>query len=145
MSRAPAAAILVALALAATARAVPAADEEPSERLVLTGPAWSIEGRPLTLAVETRGALAEQAVGLLVFVDGRHVAVAKTRGNTVRVEIPAAALPAGSRRILVKTGSERSWLEVRILSRASLWAGATSLVAATVGIAAVARRRRRRR
>lgn len=145
MSRAPAAAFLVALAIAGTARAVPADDEVPSERLVLSGPAWSIEGRPLSLAVETRGALAERAVSLLVFVDDRHVAEAKTRDNAARIEIPAAVLPAGSRRILIKVGTERSWVEVRVLPRAWLWAGASLLLAAAVVIAAAARRRRRRR
>lgn len=146
MSRATAAAIFVALAVAGTARAVPAADGEvPSERLVVTGPAWSIEARPLTLAVETRGALAERPASLLVFVDGRQVAEAKTEGNTARVEVPGAALAAGSRRILIKTGSERSWIDVRVLPRLWLWGGGAVLLAGAVGIAAVARRSRSRR
>ena len=60
-------------------------------------------------------------------------------------EIPAAVLPAGSRRILIKVGTERSWVEVRVLPRAWLWAGASLLLAAAIVIAAAARRRRRRR
>jgi hypothetical protein len=141
---APPAAVLIALALAGTAHAVPAAGAEPerSERLVLTGPTVAIEGRPLALRVETRGALSGQPVRLLVFVDDRLLDEILTDGARAHVEVPAASLAAGRRRILVKSGSERTWTEVRVLPRAWLWGAGALLLGAAAAAAALARRRR---
>jgi hypothetical protein len=142
--RAARAAFLLALALGSTASAAPAdgAEATPSERLEITARSWSFEGRPLALRVETRGALAERPADLLVFVDDRHVADARAEGGVARLEIPASALASGRRRILVKSGSERAWLEVKVLPGSWLWAGGALLVLAA-GSALLARRKRR--
>lgn len=142
--RATRAAVLLALVLASAASAASgdAAEAAPSERLVVAARSWSFEGRPLALRVETRGALAERPADLLVFVDDRQVADARTEGGVARFELPASALAGGRRRILVKSGSERAWIEVRVLPRAWLWTGA-ALLAAAAGTALLARRKRR--
>lgn len=142
--RAAHAAFLLALALgsAASAASADGADTVPSKRLVITARSWSFEGRPLALRVETRGALAERPADLLVFVDDRQVADGRTKGGVARLELPASALAGGRRRILVKCGSERAWIEVRVLPRAGLWAGAV-LLAAAAATALLARRKRR--
>jgi hypothetical protein len=112
--------------------------------MLVTVRAWALEGRPLAFRVETRGALAARPVNLLVFVDGRHVADARTRGGVARVEVPATALSGGGRRrIVVKTGSERTWFDVTLLRCAWLWAGGALLLAAAGGTALLARRRGR--
>lgn len=142
--RAARAAVLLALALGSAASAAPAdgAEATPSTRLMVAARSWSFEGWPLALRIETRGALAERPVDLLVFVDDRHVADARAERGVTRLEIPASALAGGRRRILVKSGSERAWIEVRVLPRSWLWAGGASLVAAA-GAMLLARRKRR--
>jgi hypothetical protein len=132
---------LAALLVAAAAVAGCTAESTGSERLSVRAPAWSLAGRGLTLEVTASGALAERRSSLVVAVDGRMVSRESVEGGRATIAIAAEALPVGRSVISVKTGSERSVVEVRVLPVA--YAFGAAVAAAALLIAAVLLRRRR--
>jgi hypothetical protein len=145
-ARARAAAALVGVALAAAAAASPT-DAQPgqsSSRLAVEAPGWALEGRAVELRVEPRGALAGRPLTLTVVVDGHAVDRLASDGGRTRVRIDAGHLAPGRHRIGVKTGTEASFVELRVVARRALWlpAGVALLLAALAIRAALGRRRR---
>jgi hypothetical protein len=134
VKRAATAALLLAVAGGCAARSA------GSERLALRAPAWIVAGGGLTVEVRASGALAESRSSLVVAVDSQVVSRAKLEAGRASIAIAAADLPAGRRSISVKTGSERSVVELRVVPAA--WAAAVAGAAAVV-VALVWRRRRR--
>lgn len=135
------AAILPALALAACTAA-----SSGSSRLTATASAWTLSGSDLDLHVRAAGALAGRDLRLTIavgdaVVDGHW----RLQGGEATITIPAASLPAGAHRILVKCGSERSTLAIRVVPVAWAAGGALLLAALLVLPAALARRALRRK
>jgi hypothetical protein len=134
VKRAATAALLLAVVTGCAARST------GSDRLELRAPAWVLAGGGLTIEVLASGALAESRSSLVVAVDSQVVSRANLDAGRASIAVAAADLPAGRRSISVKTGSERSVVEVRVLPAA--WAAAAAGAAALVVALAWLRRRR---
>ena len=126
--------LAVALAAGCTARS------DGSERLEATAPAWILDGMPLEIRVETRGSLARRPVSIVVAANADVIGSFTTEDGVARAPVPGRELRAGRNRFAIKTGSERTSLEVLVVP---WWAPAGSLAAAGFAGWRLARRRRR--
>ena len=139
--RRSAAAILVsACALLASPRAAPG--EEP--RLVASVRGLTFEGGEVELASEMRRSLADQEVTLTVTVDSEVADRFNARGPRVRHRFAHPLLTAGSHELVVRTGTERATVTVRVLPSWIRWAGGTALLVALLLVALEVLRRWRR-
>jgi hypothetical protein len=116
-------ALLPALLLAACTAA-----GDGSERLALSARSWILAGEDAGIAVRTTGPLAGRSARLTVaandaVVDGDWML--KQGAGTLR--IPAARLSPGVNRILVKTGSERSAIAIRVVPMGGVVAAAAAI------------------
>lgn len=109
-TRAAAWTLALAAALACTSAGQGAAS------IALRAPRFLVQGQDLTIVVEQRRALAGHRVSFLVFLDGRLVDHADGDGGTSRIRISSAQLEVGAHDIVVKTGSERSTVRVRVVA-----------------------------
>ena len=138
-------ALLVAsiAALAAVLASGCTARSEGSARLEASGPAWVLAGSPVELRVVARGALAQRRVSIVVAANANVIGSFDTGATgEARVSVPARALRAGRNRFAIKTGSERTSLQIVVVP--VLWPAAAMLLAGA-GVAALLMRRRRRR
>lgn len=136
--RARALAAAVALALAA-AQAF-AGGAAPGLTIAVGTPLFA--GSDLVVEVRQGGALAGRELAVQVAVDGVAVGRFVTGGGSTELRVASPPLAAGRHEILVKSGSHRAAVEVRVWPRWSLYAPAVA--AAALGALVVARLRRRR-
>jgi hypothetical protein len=112
-------------------------------RLEVSGPAF--EGSALAVEIERTGQLANRKIVAYLAVDGVAVDRYPLDQPRTRVELRSPALTAGRHEILVKSGSERAAVTIRVWPRwvpgAAIGAGVAALLAVAWGI----RRRRTRR
>lgn len=135
------AAALSALLLAACTVA-----SDGSDRLTAKSNAWTLAGRDLDVRVHAGSALAGRDLRLTMAV-GESLVEGDwrlSRGDAT-MRIPAASLAPGVNRILVKCGSERTTLAVRVVPLAWVAAGAALPIAVLLLLGSLARRARRRR
>ena len=133
------AALLPALLLAACT-----ATGEGSERLAVSARSWVLVGEDAGIAVRAGGALAERDLRLTVAVnDGLLDGDWKLARGAATVRIPAGKLAPGAQRILVKCGTERSTIVIRVVSMGRVFAIAAAV--AVLGALLVARALRPRR
>jgi hypothetical protein len=128
----------LALALAGCGRAA----SSGSERLELEAPRWWFSRLPVRIEAVPRGILAGREASLTVSVDSNVAGRWKTEGKPTTIWIPGTDLAPGSHRILVKTGSERSEVDVQLIS--IVWLATPLAIAAALAAALISRWRRGR-
>jgi hypothetical protein len=137
---APSLAAALAVALAAALAAGCTARSEGSERLEATAPAWILAGTPLEIRVVTRGSIARRPVSIVVTANADVIGSFDTIDGIARAPVPARELRAGRNRFAIKTGSERTSLEIWVVP---WWAAAAPLALLAFAAGLYARRRRR--
>lgn len=115
---------------------------EGSKRLVVEAPKWWFQLLPVPVAAKPAGALAGRAAGLTVAVGSNVAGRWETKGTPITIRIPANYFTVGTNRVSVKTGTERSAVDVQIVS--FFWLATPALLVGLIVAYFVAALRRRR-
>jgi protein RecA len=137
-ARLAAAGAAVAVALAGCGRAA----SSGSERLALEAPRWWFSRLPVRIEAVPRGILVGREASLTVALDSNVAGRWKMAGKPTTIWVPGAQLSAGSHRIVVKTGSERSEADIQVIS--VIWLATPLAIAAALVAALISRWRRGR-
>ncbi len=110
-----------------------------STQVQVSGPGWTFTHLPVVLELTPKSALAGRGASWTVAVGSDVVGRWESDGKKTRISIPSKELRAGVHRVLLKTGSVKSELTVRIVP---LWWLGAPVAGLVLGLFLLRRRRR---
>ncbi len=115
---------------------------EGSKRLAVAGPRWWFSHLPVALVATPSGVLAGRETSLTVAVGSNVAGKWKSAGKPTRIWIPGRHFELGANLVAIKTGTERTTLNVQVIS--GVWLAMPVAISIAIAWALVSRWRRRR-
>lgn len=145
MTRRSRCALLGAVAIALGCSGCGRVAGEGSRRLKLEAPRWWFSYLPLRLVATPKGVLVDQRFSLSVFAGPSLIGQREMDGEAITIWIPGRQVTGETATIAIKTGSERTIANIKVVSIGWLLTIGALLIATIVGSIRELRRRRARR